>query len=60
MKVYDLVCILSAMPDEHELYINGSAIEEIRLNMNREVVNLTLRGENKYKDNKVEVQLKTN
>jgi hypothetical protein len=44
MKVYDLVCILSAMPENHELYINGKAIEEVQLNMTKETVNLTLRG----------------
>ena len=44
MKVYDLVCILSAMPENHELYINGKAIEEIQLNMTKETVNLTLIG----------------
>ncbi len=45
MKIYDLVCILSAMPEQHDLYINGRAIEEIQLNMTKETVNLTLRGE---------------
>ena len=45
MKVYDLVCILSAMPEQHDLFINGRAIEEIQLNMTRETVNLTLRGQ---------------
>ena len=45
MKIYDLVCILSAMPEQHDLYINGRAIEEIQLNMTNETVNLTLRGE---------------
>ncbi len=45
MKIYDLVCILSAMPEQHDIYINGRAIEEIQLNMTKETVNLTLRGE---------------
>ena len=45
MKIYDIVCILSAMPENHELYINGKVIEEIQLNMTKETVNLTLRGE---------------
>ena len=44
MKVYDLVCILSAMPENHDLYINGKVIEEVQLNMTKETVNLTLRG----------------
>lgn len=44
MKVYDLVCILSAMPENHELFINGRVIEEVQLNMTKETVNLTLRG----------------
>ncbi len=45
IKVYDLICILSAMPENHDLYINGRVIEEIQLNMTKGVVNLTLRGE---------------
>ena len=40
MKIYDLVCILSAMPEQHDIYINGRAIEEIQLNMTKETVNL--------------------
>lgn len=45
MKIYDLLCILSAMPEQHDLYINGKVIEEIQLNTTKETVNLTLRGE---------------
>ncbi len=45
MKLYDLICILSAMPENHDLYINGRVIEEVQLNMTRETVNLTLRGQ---------------
>ena len=45
MKLYDLICILSAMPEQHDLFINGRAIEEIQLNMTKETVNLTLRGQ---------------
>ena len=45
MKLYDLICILSAMPEQHDLYINGRAIDEIQLSMTRETVNLTLRGQ---------------
>ena len=45
MKVYDIICILSAMPENHDLYINGKVIEEIQLNMTKETVNMTLRGE---------------
>ncbi len=45
MKIYDLLCILNAMPEDHDLYINGRVIEEVQLNMTRETVNLTLRGE---------------
>ena len=44
MKVYDLVCILSAMP-EHELYIMARLIEEVQLKYDkRNCSNLTLRG----------------
>lgn len=45
MKLYDLICILSAMPEQHDLFINGRVIEEVQLNMTRETVNLTLRGQ---------------
>jgi hypothetical protein len=45
MKIYDLICILSAMPEQHDLFINGRAIEEVQLNMTKEIVNITLRGD---------------